>query len=217
MTRRETGNACLVPDGRWPRPAGWARPERLDRDVAALPEVGPALARRLRALGIERVADLLLRRPRRYEPAADCVAIADLPEGEEVVVAGVVRQVALRRPRRRLSIVTARVADATGQVAATWFNQPWLADRLAPGTAVRLRGRLGRRGFEVRSHDLGEARATADFAPVYRASERVPSGRIRELVRAARAARPPASGGRRAGGRPGGARLPRSARRARSS
>src|SRR5579884_3832535 len=188
MTRRETGNACLVPDGRWPRPAGWARPERLDRDVAALPEVGPALARRLRALGIERVADLLLRRPRRYEPAADCVAIADLPEGEEVVVAGVVRQVALRRPRRRLSIVTARVADATGQVAATWFNQPWLADRLAPGTAVRLRGRLGRRGFEVRSHDLGEARATADFAPVYRASERVPSGRIRELVRAALAA-----------------------------
>src|SRR5579885_3485638 len=188
MTRRETGNACLVPDGRWPRPAGWARPERLDRDVAALPEVGPALARRLRALGIERVADLLLRRPRRYEPAADCVAIADLPEGEEVVVAGVVRQVALRRPRRRLSIVTARVADATGQVAATWFNQPWLADRLAPGTAVRLRGRLGRRGFEVRSHDLGEVRATADFAPVYRASERVPSGRIRELVRAALAA-----------------------------
>jgi len=37
----------------------------------------------------------------------------------------------------------------------------------------------------VRSHDLGEARATADFAPVYRASEQIPSARLRELARAA--------------------------------
>ena len=50
---------------------------------------------------------------------------------------------------------------------------------------MRLRGRLGRYGFEVKSYDLGEARATADFAPVYRASEQVPSTRLRELARAA--------------------------------
>ncbi len=53
---------------------------------------------------------------------------------------------------------------------------------------MRLRGRLGRYGFDVKSYDLGEVRATADFAPVYPASEQVPSTRLRELARAALAA-----------------------------
>jgi len=175
----------VVRTGEWPRPAGWGRPERLDLGVETLPDVGAALARRLRALGVERVRDLLFRRPRRYEAAADEVAIAQLWRDEEVAIAGVVESVRLRRPRRGLTIVTAAVADATGRISATWFNQPWLADRLRPGTAVRLRGRLGRHGFDVRSYDLGEARATADYAPVYAASEQLPSPRIRELVRGA--------------------------------
>ena len=50
---------------------------------------------------------------------------------------------------------------------------------------MRLRGKLGRYGFDVKSYDVGEARATADFAPVYGASEAVPSWRLRELTRAA--------------------------------
>src|SRR5690349_21556606 len=185
MTRSRTGLTGMVPDEGWPRPAGWARPERLGLGLESLPGVGVALARRLRALGLERVDDLLLRRPRRYESAADEVAIAQLWSGEEVAIAGVVEDVRLRRPRRGLTIVTARVNDATGSISATWFNQPWLADRIRPGTHVRLRGRLGRHGFDVKSYDLGEARATADFAPVYAASEALPSTRIRELVRSA--------------------------------
>src|SRR5262249_31374019 len=70
-------------------------------------------------------------------------------------------------------------------ISATWFNQPWLAERLQPGTRVRLRGKLGHRGFDVKTYDVGEVRATADFAPVYAASEALPSTRIRELVRLA--------------------------------
>src|SRR5438445_505823 len=54
------------------------------------------------------------------------------------------------------------------------------AARAGRGDAAR-----GRHGFDVKSYDLAEARATADFAPVYRASEAVPSWRLRELVRAA--------------------------------
>ena len=50
---------------------------------------------------------------------------------------------------------------------------------------MRLRGKLGKYGFDVKSYDLGDRRATADFAPVYPASEAVPSTRLRELVRAA--------------------------------
>ena len=42
--------------------------------------------------------------------------------------------------RRRLALVEARVSDGTGEVKATWFNQAWLAEKLQPGTRVRLRG-----------------------------------------------------------------------------
>jgi len=50
---------------------------------------------------------------------------------------------------------------------------------------MRLRGKLGRYGFDVKSYDIGEARRTADYAPVYPASEQIASTRLRELVRTA--------------------------------
>jgi ATP-dependent DNA helicase RecG len=82
--------------------------------------------------------------------------------------------------------VTASVRDDSGgQVSASFFNQPWLLEKLTPGTSIRLRGKLSRFGFEVKSYDIGEARRTADFAPVYPASEQIPSTRLRELVRRA--------------------------------
>jgi ATP-dependent DNA helicase RecG len=113
------------------------------------------------------------------------VAISELWGGEETVISGVVRSARSRHLGGRRSMVVAQIADDTGTISASWFNQPWILDRLTPGTAVRLRGKLGRYGFDVKSYDVGEARATADFAPVYGASEAVPSWRLRELARAA--------------------------------
>ena len=121
------------------------------------------------------------------------------------------------RGRRRTRIV-ARVDDGTAAVSVTWFNQPWLADRLRPGTRVRLRGKLGRFGFEPRSYDVGdEAHATADFAPVYPAAEEIAAATVRRVVDAAlplasHAARPAAR--RAAGAGRAGAEARRARRRA---
>jgi ATP-dependent DNA helicase RecG len=187
MTRMHTGFSGADHPGQWRRPRGFARPELLALGVDTLPTVSTPFAKRLRALGLETVGDVLLHRPRRYERAADEVPISQLSGSEEVAIAGIVRSIRVRRRGRR-SVLTATIADAGGSISATWFNQPWLADKLTPGTPVRLRGRLGPYGFDVKSYDLGEARATADFAPVYPASEQVPSARLRELARAALAA-----------------------------
>jgi ATP-dependent DNA helicase RecG len=185
MTRGHTGFTGVVQHD-WPRPRGWAGPERLDTlGIDTLAGVGAALAKRLRALGIETVRDLLLHRPRRYEQAVDEIAISQLWGDEEVAIAGVVEDVRTRRLGGRRTIVTARVRDDSGAIGASWFNQPWLAEKLTPGTHLRLRGKLGRYGFDVKSYDVGAARATADFAPVYPASEQVPSTKLRDLVRTA--------------------------------
>jgi ATP-dependent DNA helicase RecG len=101
------------------------------------------------------------------------------------VIEGDVVRTSLRRGRGRLQILTAQIADASGQISATWFNQPWLKDKLQPGTHVRLRGATNRFGFQVRSFDLNGGGATADFAPVYPASEEISSAKLRELVEAA--------------------------------
>jgi ATP-dependent DNA helicase RecG len=160
-----------------------ARPERLELGVETLPGVGPVVAKRLAKLGLRTVRDLLEHRPRRYEAAADEVLIADLlADGEEVAIEGEVVRTSIRRPRRRLAIVQARIADSSGQITAVWFNQAWLVEKLRPGTRVRLRGQLRRNEFNVRSYDLDGASATADFAPVYPASEDVTVKKLRELA-----------------------------------
>jgi len=184
--RRLTAFPGLDPPKAWPPTPRALRPDRLELDLASLPGVAATTQRKLGKLGLSTVRDVLEHRPRRYETAADEVSIAALREGEEVVVTGQVLNVEKRpmRGRRRTRIV-ARVDDGTAAVSVTWFNQPWLADRLKSGTKVRLRGKLGRWGFEPRSYDIGDARATADFAPVYPAAEEIAAATVRRVVDAA--------------------------------
>jgi ATP-dependent DNA helicase RecG len=168
----------------WPRPRLFPRADALDSSVDVLPGVGPAVKKKLERLGLLRIEDLLGHRPFRYEEPVPERPIAELEPDEDVAIEGEVLKVSKRR-RGRLQMLTARITDGTATVSATWFNQPWLERQLVPGTHVRLRGRQGRYGFDVRSFDIGEVEATADFAPVYPASEEITAKKLRELVGAA--------------------------------
>ncbi len=160
------------------------RPERLALGLDVLPGIGSTVSKRLAKLGLRTIDDLLRHAPFRYEPAAPELRIAELFGEEEAAIAGVVRSTRKRRARR-LTIVTARVEDESGHIDAVWFNQEWLAERLRPGTHVRLRGQRRRNEFVVKSYDLGETTQTADFAPVYPASEDVTTKRLRAYVESA--------------------------------
>jgi ATP-dependent DNA helicase RecG len=184
-TRVPTGFASVDHRDAWPPPPRHARRDLLERSLESLAGVGPSTKRRLATLGLRTVGDLLMHRPRRYETAVPERRIADLFGTEEVALAGTVRHVTVRKPRRGLAIVQARIADGSGEITAVWFNQAWLADKLRPGTAVRVRGQLRRSDFVVRSYDLDEVSATADYAPVYPAGEEITPKKLRELVGAA--------------------------------
>ena len=177
--------ATAVPE-EWPRPRLFPRPELLDRPVDVLPGVGPAVQKKLAKLGLERVGDLLTHRPFRYEEPADEKRISELAIDQEAVIDVEIERFSTRPTRRRLTVQTAVCSDDGEKVAAVWFNQPWLEKQLRPGMRVRLRGRLqGRGDFLVKAFDVGERSATADFAPVYPASEEITPKKLREVIAAA--------------------------------
>ncbi len=175
------GFAGEEPPDSWPLVRSMPCPALLDAPVDSLPGVGPAVRRKLLRVGLVTVGDVLSHRPRRYESAAARRTIGSLVGDDEAVLDVVVRRASARR-RGRLHILTAHVADPTGEIRATWFNQPWLEARLVPGTRLLLRGKPNRYGFQVESYDVDQSAETADFAPVYPATGDLAQRQLRAIV-----------------------------------
>jgi ATP-dependent DNA helicase RecG len=165
-------------------------PAILDASLTKLRGAGPKLSEAAAEIGIENLGDLLRHIPRDYRDRAGPVGLANLRLGEEATVRVEVVGGVRKRPtrRRRLTILEADVKDSTGGATATWFNRAWLADKLKPGTALLLRGKLDKRGFTVAEHELleggdGSSPAglhTTGLVPLHPASERLRAQRIRE-------------------------------------
>ncbi|HEX6228522.1 MAG TPA: ATP-dependent DNA helicase RecG [Solirubrobacterales bacterium] len=135
-------------------PVHWPRPSALDVSIEALSGVGPKLAETAADAGISAVGDLLLRFPHSHRDRT-VVPVAELEQGQ----AGTIRVEVLGntpRPfrRRGLSITSVKVGDESGSVRASWFNQPWVARRLTPGTQLLLTGSRDNRGFRVSEYEL---------------------------------------------------------------
>ena len=78
------------------------------------------------------------------------------------------------------------MADETGPMLAVWFNQPWVARRLAAGTGVLLYGkRQDRNQFWVEEFEPLNGAAPAPGTgrvPLYPATEGVSAAQLRKLV-----------------------------------
>src|SRR5215213_2171669 len=158
-------------------PPRYPRPSRLATPLPVTPAKAAAAAERL---GLLTVGDLLEHLPRDRQNASTIVALA--PEETATVVVEV-RSITSRPVRRRgmKPLVEAVVADATGPMKVTFFNQPWLESRYRPGTRVMLQGKFeGRNRFRVSAHaPTGEqAGAAATEVATYPATEGLSSTQI---------------------------------------
>ena len=91
------------------------------------------------------------------------------------------------RPFRRggLSITSVKVGDDSGSLRATWFNQPWVAQKLTPGASLLLTGSRDKRGLRVSEYELLSSKAEAGeggLVPVHPATEQLKAQRIRQWV-----------------------------------
>ncbi|MEK6537347.1 MAG: DEAD/DEAH box helicase [Actinomycetota bacterium] len=164
-----------------------SNPRELDYPLTELPGVGPALSGEAGKLGLASLGDLLFHFPCRHEDFTTRKQIGELKWGEEATVRCRVEKVSLQRTRRRnLRLVKAMVRDETGYMEAVWYNQDYLADQLATGDELLLRGVYeggGKTTYKVRSHEiLGKREAglhTIGFVPVYPTTEKISVRRLR--------------------------------------
>ena len=140
-TREDLARAVLADLGAPAAPP--ARARDVGAPVTVLPGVGPTAEKRLAALDIRTVGDLLYHRPRRYIDHSSVVPIAEAEPGREVTVIGDVVEIRARPSRSgRVRVVEAAIADETGQILAVWFNQVYLAKTLRGRRNVAFAGRV---------------------------------------------------------------------------
>ncbi len=118
-------------------------PAALNAALTVLQGVGPKHAQTLSELGLHTLGDMLYYFPRRYEDYSQLKPIKSLWYGEQVTVLGTLQSVHTRPIRGgRAQIVEAILGDGTGNLRLSWFNQPWIANRLKEGEQISVSGKV---------------------------------------------------------------------------
>ena len=154
-------------------------------------------AEALEKLGIGSVQDLLQHYPRYHVDRTNLRTIRDLKQLAterdlgEVQLHGTVKK--LNRPFKTRSgklMITGTIADETGSVAVTWFNQQWVLRALSPGTEAFFYGRMREyRGKMQMSSPRFELLRTGRepfnvgrIIPIYPATADLSSDQLRRLM-----------------------------------
>lgn len=168
-----------------PDPAGLAQ------SVMKLKGVGPKISQPLGKLGATTIEELLYIFPRRYDDYTLMKPIRDLKYGEQVTIIGTIWETRARRMRTNQEMVQATINDGTAAVQVTWFNQPWLTEKLKAGMQIVISGKveqyLGRPVFnspEWEPLEMDPLR-TRRIVPVYPLSQGLNSTRMRDIMQTA--------------------------------
>ena len=143
-------------------------------------------------MGIYTVRDLLWHLPRGYEDFHHVTPIANLPPNGVATVEAFVTYAESRMPRGRSRvrhILNATVKDESGELELVWFNQPYLTDKVQPGTRLRLHGKAeGRAPFMKMSSpkfsviDEEDEQASGDILPLYPLTEKLTQAVLRKII-----------------------------------
>lgn len=161
--------------------------------VSTLHGVGPALEKRLKALGVVTLHDLVYSFPREYEDLSEVTDVIDIADGDKVTVLVTIEKIQSRRAwKRRMNLTEAQVGDATGSVKVVWFNQPYVANTLAIGDKAYLSGiaKKSKYGLALQSPVFEKAGAwetthTARIVPKYHLTQGVTQKQLRYFMKQA--------------------------------
>lgn len=150
--------------------------------IRMLEGVGPRYAEALQGMGIATVGDLLFWRPRSYLDGSRVTQVASTLPGSTVALSLTVLSVKQDRVRGgRLPLLRAVAEDETGEIVLQWFNQPYLATKLAVGSTWVVMGKVGAyKGQKVMVSPRLEV--TGRIIPRYPQTKMVNSGFLSKLI-----------------------------------
>ncbi|OQY20957.1 MAG: DNA helicase RecG [Chloroflexi bacterium] len=163
----------------------------LDSPVTALRGVGSHQSERLGRLGVQTIRDLLYLFPYRYDDYSQLKPVNRLEYGEDVTLIAQVKEARVRQTRGGGSLFKVVLSDGTGSIEATWFNQPYLADKIRRGRQIVVSGHvdeyLGRLCFTSPEWELmqNELLHTARLVPIYPLTKGIGAKWLRGLMKRA--------------------------------
>ncbi|MCH7785931.1 MAG: ATP-dependent DNA helicase RecG, partial [Chloroflexi bacterium] len=165
----------------------------LEDDLTRIRGVTKSNLPKLKRLGVETVKDLVYLFPHRHNDFANMRKVFELTPGEEQTAVLTVWEASETGQGPRKKSTQAILGDDTGNVRAIWYNQPWLARTLRPGTQVVLSGKVGIfRGqfvFESPDYDIFQGQEelvnTGRLVPIYPLTDGLYQRTLRRIVKQA--------------------------------
>ena len=161
----------------------------LSKEIKYVKGVGPNRAELLNKLGIYTLEDLITYYPRTYEDRSKPVKIAEVQDGEEVLIEGIAtaRVSEIRTRNRKMTIYKLIVRDETGSCTITWFNQSYLRNMFKPGEIYKFFGKVKRIGNKVEMnspvYDEGvNTKNTGKIIPIYPLTYNLSQNNIRKII-----------------------------------
>lgn len=168
---------------------------KLNKPIQFVKGVGPKIGEILRKMGINTVNDMIFHVPRKYLDMSKRLKIAELSEGAEVTVAGVVKDIRLTVTRRRFKVMQVVISDGSGYLTGVWFNQEWRKNHFHEGMEVAFSGRVEFKYGDLQianpyydslePEDAGKTkiRTTDTIFPIHPATQNLTSARIRIIIK----------------------------------
>jgi len=185
---KPTGQAPGVPTI-VPHAAAQVERMGLDAPVTVMVGISRGYAEKFVKLGVTTIRDLLYLFPRRYDDYRNLKPINRLEYGEEATIIASVWDAGLRKTRGGAPIFTVTLSDGSGMLQCTWFNQPYLADKIKPKMQIVVSGKvdeyLGRLTFQSPEWELLERELlhTARLVPIYPLTEGLSGRWVRRLMK----------------------------------
>jgi ATP-dependent DNA helicase RecG len=163
--------------------------QSIDLPITVIRGISSSLATKFSKLGVKTMRDLLYFFPHRHLDYSQRKSISQLTgEEEETIIANVWQAQETRLGGRRST--EAVVGDETGNVRIVWFNNPYLAKKLATNTQIVVSGRVslfnGRHVFESPEWELVEDRElihTGRLIPLYPLTQGLRPRQVRKLMK----------------------------------
>ena len=160
-----------------------------DASVSSVKLVSPARASVLNdAMGVRTVRDLLQSYPLRYVDMSKVVTAQSAEIGTHCTLAARVHEITLKKIRQKLTLTEVSLVDETGLIIASFFNQPWLSEKLRKGDTVTVSGEVEfSYGFKrmtnplIEKHEPGE-KVQGMVLPIHPSTAKISRTMMKRIV-----------------------------------